>query len=100
MALGGKREGAGRKKGYAAIQAEKSRELICKALEQDIKPIIEKAVEQSKSGDAVARNFLFERGYGKVAQAVTTLDEEGNEVPLQTINVIPISDRSDSWCSS
>lgn len=96
MALGGKREGAGRKKGYAAIQAEKSRELICLALEKDFKPIIEKAIDQAKDGDAVARNFLFERGYGKVAQAVTTLDLEGNEVPLQSINVVPITERSNT----
>jgi len=82
MALGGKREGAGRKKGYAAIQAEKTRELICKALEKDIKPIVITAIKQAKQGDAVARNFLFERGYGKVAQAIVTEDENGEYQPI------------------
>jgi hypothetical protein len=82
MALGGKREGAGRKKGYAAIQAEKTRELICKALEKDIKPIIVKAIKQAKDGDPVARSFLFERGYGKVAQAIVTEDENGEHQPI------------------
>lgn len=84
---GGKREGSGRKKGYAALQAEKSRELICKALEKEIKPIINKAIEQAKSGDIAARNFLFERGYGKVAQIVVTEDEDGDTMPITGIVV-------------
>lgn len=90
MSAGGKREGAGRKKGYAAIQAEKSREIIVKQLETEWAPIVEKAIEQAKNGDAVARNWVSERGYGRVPQAIMTEDEEGNIVPLQTINVVPI----------
>lgn len=89
---GGKREGAGRKKGYASIAAEKARDFICKELDKNLKPIIKKAIEQAEGGDAVARNFLFERGYGKVAQAIVTQDEEGNDIPLQTVNVATMSD--------
>lgn len=82
MALGGKREGAGRKKGYAAIEAEKSRERICKELEKTWKPIVVKAIAQAKDGDPIARAWLFERGYGKVVQAVVTEDENGERMPI------------------
>ncbi len=82
---GGKREGSGRKKGYSAIQAEKTRELICKALEKDIVPIIQRAIEQAKIGDVAARNFLFERGYGKIPQVITTEDEDGEPMPITGI---------------
>lgn len=82
MALGGKREGAGRKKGYAAIEAEKARERICKELEKTWKPIVLKAIAQAKAGDPVARAWLYERGYGKVAQAIVTENEEGERLPI------------------
>ena len=82
MALGGKREGAGRKKGYAAIQAEKAREAICKELEKTWKPIVLKAIEQAKAGDSIARAWLYERGYGKVAQAIVTENDEGERLPI------------------
>ena len=72
----------GRKKGYASIAAEKAREILCKELDKEWKPIVIKAITQAKDGDAIARNWLSERGYGKVAQAVVTEDEEGNSVPI------------------
>lgn len=93
-ALNGKK--GGRPKGYSAIQAEKAREILCKELEKEWAPIVLKAIEQAKNGDQNARNWLSERGYGKVAQAITTEDEEGNAIPLQTINVVPINDGKDT----
>jgi hypothetical protein len=77
---GGKREGAGRKKGYAALQAEKARELICKALEKELVPIIEVAIEQAKTGDRYAREWLIERGYGKVPNQIELPDDSEGEI--------------------
>lgn len=94
MARGGYRPGAGRKKGYAALQSEKAREELIKLLKKEWNPIVLKAIEQAKSGDAVARNWLSERGYGKVVQAIVTQDEDENTIPLQTINVTPIREES------
>jgi len=79
-ALNGKK--GGRKKGYASIAAEKARELLCKELDKEWAPIVRKAIEQAKGGDAIARNWLSERGYGKVAQAIVTENEEGERLPI------------------
>ncbi len=79
---GGKREGSGRKKGYASVAAEKAREVLCKELDKSWKPIVLKAIEQAQGGDAIARNWLSERGYGKVAQAIVTENEEGERLPI------------------
>jgi hypothetical protein len=64
--------------------------------DKNLAPIIEKAIEQAIAGDTGARIWLFERGYGRVAQTVVTEDEDGNSIPLQTINITPIDERSNS----
>lgn len=93
MALGGKREGAGRKKGYPAIQAELQRKMICEKLEKEFPPIIDKAIELAKLGDYKAREWLADRAYGKAAQIVQTEDDEGNRAAITSIVVTPISDK-------
>ncbi len=90
MARGGKRHGAGRKKGNNALAAEKARALIVKELDIEFKPIVKKAVEQAKNGDFKAREWLTERGYGKVPQAITPLDDDGKVIPIIGINFVPI----------
>jgi len=42
---GGYRVGAGRKKGFSALEAEKARNLICKKLEDKLTPIVEMAIK-------------------------------------------------------
>ena len=59
----------------AAILAEKTRVYIAKRLEKENKPIIDKAIEQAKAGDRYARDFLYERAHGKVAQPLTGPDD-------------------------
>lgn len=71
----------GRKKGAAAILAEKSREYIAKRVAKEQGPIIDKAIEQARAGDDKARQFLYERGFGKVAQTVDLGNKDG--VPFQ-----------------
>lgn len=65
---GGKRLCADRKRGFAAIEAEKARQLIVKKLETQLGPIVEKAIKQAKAGDKHAREWLVERAYGKTLQ--------------------------------
>lgn len=82
MALGGKREGAGRKKGTSAILAEKARAYIAEQLAANLAPIVEKAIEQAKVGDKSARDWLSDRGWGKATQAIVTEDEDGKRIPI------------------
>lgn len=70
MSLGGKREGAGRKKGFAALEAEKARQFIAEKISKELGPIVDKAVEQALTGDRYAREWLAERAWGKALQSV------------------------------
>lgn len=56
----------GRPKGYAALQAEKQREMIAKKLEKEFEPIVLQAIKDAKTGDKHARDWLTEQAYGKV----------------------------------
>ena len=67
---GGKREGAGRKKGFPALQHEKARELLAIKLAVDFGPIVDKAIEQAKNGDTEARRWLTDRAWGKAKESM------------------------------
>ncbi len=62
---GGKRAGAGRKKGFSAKNAEVARAYIVKRVGKELAPIIDKQIEQAKAGDDKARTDLFNRAYGR-----------------------------------
>lgn len=79
---GGKREGAGRKKGEASILADKAREYIAIRVSEELGPIVDKAIEQAKAGDKYARDWLSDRGWGKPLQAIVTEDKDGNRLPI------------------
>ena len=79
MSRGGKREGAGRKLGYAAIESEKAREYITKRVSDELEPIIDKAIEQAKAGDTTSRKDLMDRAYGRPKETV----EHTGEVSLK-----------------
>jgi len=85
MALGGKREGAGRKKGYAAIQAEKSRAFFVKKLEKDLPTIYATLINSAKKGNTKAIEIILERAYGKASQAVTLSDDNGDPVSFNIV---------------
>ena len=67
---GGKRIGAGRKKGVSALEHEKARELLAIKLSTELGPIIDKAIEQAKNGDSDARKWLMDRAYGRPKDSV------------------------------
>ena len=67
----------GRPKGYSAIQAEKSREMICEKLEKEFAPIVVKAIQQAKAGDKYAREWVTDRAYGKAIQSIDLRGKDG-----------------------
>ena len=84
MAKGGARPGAGRPKGFAALEAEKMRALLVERLRDNWLPIVDKAVEQAATGDQQARQWLSDRGLGKVTDKLDLSNEDGT---LKTIIV-------------
>lgn len=86
---GGKREGAGRKKGVPTLLAEKARAYIAEQLAKNLPPIVERAIEQAKAGDKYARDWLSDRGWGKAVQAIVTQDADGNVQAITGIVVNP-----------
>lgn len=77
MAKGGKREGAGRKKGSKAthtIQAEQAKAELIRAYIANIKPINEALIKKAIDGDIQAIKELHDRVYGKPFQAIGNPD--------------------------
>lgn len=70
MTLGGKRKGAGRKKGLPALEAEQARIMIAEKLKTQFEPIVDKAIEQAKEGNKDARDWITNRAYGKPKESV------------------------------
>lgn len=62
---GGKREGAGRKKGFAAKTAEEARKVFAELVFREVEPIARALIKQAKSGDVRAASLLFDRAFGK-----------------------------------
>lgn len=72
---GGKRPGAGRKKGFAAVEAEKQRQLLVERLAPHVEEIVAALAEKAKSGDVAAAKELFDRAWGKATQTVEVEDK-------------------------
>ena len=72
---GGYRENAGRKKGFSAIQAEKSREYIIQQVEDSLKPIVNGLISRAKQGDLKAVQILFDRAFGRPITPIETTGE-------------------------
>lgn len=68
----------GRPRGKASIATENARAYILEQVEQALKPIVEKAIEQAKDGNQPARDWLSSYSWGKATQVMVTEDEEGN----------------------
>lgn len=73
MQRGGKREGAGRKKGFAALQAEEARRILADMVMKEIVPIGVALIAKAKKGDVFAIRELFDRAFGK---PLVTIDRE------------------------
>ena len=75
---GGYRAGAGRKKGFAAKNAEEARRVLSRMVEQEIRPIGEALIARAKSGDVAAAREVLDRAFGK-AMAQTVVYDESKE---------------------
>lgn len=75
MARGGKRPGAGRKKGYAAKNTEEARKFIAEKVSKEIGPIVNALIKKAKQGDVRAIKELFDRAYGRT---VSNEDSKGS----------------------
>ncbi len=78
---GGYRAGAGRKRGFAAKNAEEARKLLSERVTQEIGPISEALISQAKKGDIRAIKELFDRAWGRAPQATAEeLSQEGMSI--------------------
>lgn len=77
MAKGGKREGAGRPKGIPTLESERARVLLVERLRVHWGPIVDVAIQQALSGDKSARDWLSDRGFGKVKEQVEMTGKDG-----------------------
>lgn len=88
---GGKRIGAGRKKGFKAIEAEKAREYIVNRVAQELEPIITAQIAlavgikmNTEDGDVyikepsiVAGKYLLDQCIGKPKESVAITQNDG-----------------------
>lgn len=81
---GGKRLGSGRKKGYAAKEAEEARHILAGMVAKEIVPIGEALIEKAKKGDVAAVRELFDRAWGKAMQGFEADQEQ--QITLNLVN--------------
>src|SRR3989344_2342222 len=78
---GGYRQGAGRKKGFAAKNAEEARKYFSERVAQEIEPLCDRLLSSAKAGDIRAIQVLFDLSWGRPAQAIQ-LQSEKLPVPI------------------
>ena len=76
MALGGKRQGAGRPKAQHTIESEKAREYIIQRVTEELEPILTAMIKKARSGDLTAAKDLLDRAFGKAKE---TAEHQGLE---------------------
>lgn len=59
--------------------------------------IIKKAIEQAKAGDATARAWLFDRGYGKAVESIEMSGPDGGPVEYSAIDLSIARQRINDW---
>ena len=97
MTHGGKRENAGRKMGYRAIQAERAREFLIKRIADELEPIVTAQIEAAKGiyyldendntiytkkPDLKAGEFLLNQSVGKPKESIEMSGKDGQSIPL------------------
>ncbi|HUO50263.1 MAG TPA: hypothetical protein VMU25_01720 [Candidatus Paceibacterota bacterium] len=90
---GGKRAGAGRKKGYAAVRAEEARRQLAEMVSSEIGPIGKALIAKAKSGDTAAARELFDRAWGRASQSVDVTSQGEHVSGLGDTNLVVIAER-------
>lgn len=88
---GGKRQGAGRKQGFAAKSAEEARRAFAEMVSKEITPIALALIKQAKKGDIRAAQLLFDRAWGKSPAEASSSNPADYIVPS---TVIAMEDRA------
>ena len=78
---GGYRQNAGRKKGFAAKNAEDVRRILSEMVMQNIEPIGKALITRAKRGEVIAVRELFDRAFGKAPQT-TKIDSSEGVLPI------------------
>lgn len=94
MTHGGKRIGAGRKKGFSARTAEEARKVLAEMVVQEIGPIGEALIVRAKNGEVAAIKELFDRAFGKAPQTARVGSSIHIE-PTPLITLIKMANESD-----
>lgn len=99
--MGGKRPGAGRKKGFAALEAEKAREYVVRTVTENLGPILLAQMEAAKGlyyekktadGDVVifkekpdvaAGKYLVDQTIGRAKETMAISGENGEPIKLE-----------------
>ena len=87
---GGRRQGAGRKPGFAAKNAEEARRILSEMVMREIEPIGKVLIAKAKKGDIVAARELFDRAFGKAPQT-TKIDPSDGIVPVPIMGGLSIA---------
>ena len=93
MIHGGKRSGAGRKRGFAAIRAEEARKYISEQVANSLESIMRALIKKARAGDIRAAKELFDRAWGRSVESVRM--EGGINLPIPILAGLsnsPISD--------
>lgn len=77
---GGRRQGAGRKKGFAAKSAEEARKYLSERVAAEIGPIADVLLNSAKTGNTRAIKELFDRAWGRAPQAIQV--DTGDKLPV------------------
>lgn len=84
---GGYRDGAGRKKGFSALEAEKAREFIAQEVSASLGPIISNLIVQAKKGNIQATKELFDRAWGKSQTQIALSDDRLTPTPIMSLEM-------------
>ena len=79
---GGYRPGAGRKKGFSAIEAEEARAYIAERVSASLEPIIDGLIDRATKGDIHATKELFDRAWGRAHTPIAISDDRQDVNPL------------------
>ena len=91
---GGYRPGAGRKKGFSALEAEKAREFIAQEVSASLGPIISNLIVQAKRGNIQAAKELFDRAWGKSQTQIALSDDRLTPTPIMSLEFTETLKRS------
>jgi hypothetical protein len=92
MANGGKRPGAGRKKGSVGghtLEAQEAKKLLIAKFHEHLTPIVMKAIAQAKKGDRYAREWLSDRAWGKATQPIGGDEDKPIVITWKSASTMP-----------